>query len=271
MKIRFLILGLLLWTSPAFAQSDMVDIRTAVVWNSPGDVASWPATTSITSLTMRPSSAPEPGLSFAFSARSTWPDYTPPGWDGPLQYTVWAGVKINGVWNISGIIQMWRERAATGAPLLTDFARNWVYDGRWGAMQGYQPSIGEAYMIRPGAGYMAMRGGFNKTTYAEFVKAMRELKAQGMQQLVIDLLAGSLGFNASQLAAVHADSHDCGFLQTLGDPSFLGFRRLEAHAHGQFSASRLGHDNVTVHPDALVIVNIGSHLHVGQRINQRSP
>ena len=50
-----------------------------------------------------------------------------------------------------------------------------------------QPSISEAYMIRPGVGYIAMRGGFNQTTYAEFIQAMGELKAQGMKQLVLDL------------------------------------------------------------------------------------
>jgi carboxyl-terminal processing protease len=50
-----------------------------------------------------------------------------------------------------------------------------------------QPSISEAYMIRPGVGYLALRGGFNTTTYGEFVQAMRELKVQGMQQLIIDL------------------------------------------------------------------------------------
>jgi len=50
-----------------------------------------------------------------------------------------------------------------------------------------QPSISEAYMIRPGVGYIAMRGGFNTTTYGEFVSAMRDLKAAGMQQLVLDL------------------------------------------------------------------------------------
>lgn len=50
-----------------------------------------------------------------------------------------------------------------------------------------QPSIAEFYMIRPGVGYLAMRGGFNQTTYAEFVQAMQNLKAQGMKQLVLDL------------------------------------------------------------------------------------
>lgn len=50
-----------------------------------------------------------------------------------------------------------------------------------------QPSIPEAYMIRPGIGYISMTGGFNQTTYAEFVDAMKRLKAQGMKELVLDL------------------------------------------------------------------------------------
>lgn len=50
-----------------------------------------------------------------------------------------------------------------------------------------QPSIAEAYMIRPGVGYIAMTGGFNQTTYGEFAEAMRSLKAKGMKQLVLDL------------------------------------------------------------------------------------
>lgn len=50
-----------------------------------------------------------------------------------------------------------------------------------------QPSISESYMIRPGVGYIVMNGGFNQTTYAEFTDAMKSLKGQGMQQLIIDL------------------------------------------------------------------------------------
>ncbi len=50
-----------------------------------------------------------------------------------------------------------------------------------------QPSIPEAYIIRPGIGYIAMTGGFNQTTSAEFAEAMQELKTQGMKQLVLDL------------------------------------------------------------------------------------
>jgi carboxyl-terminal processing protease len=50
-----------------------------------------------------------------------------------------------------------------------------------------QPSIPEAYMIRPGIGYIAMTGGFNLTTGDEFEAAMEKLHSLGMNMLVIDL------------------------------------------------------------------------------------
>lgn len=69
------------------------------------------------------------------------------------------------------------ERYATGKRETVDIVRDAVS----------QPSIAEAYMIRPGVGYIAMTGGFNQTTYAEFSSAMKSLKAHGMKQLVLDL------------------------------------------------------------------------------------
>jgi carboxyl-terminal processing protease len=50
-----------------------------------------------------------------------------------------------------------------------------------------QPSIPEAYMIRPGVGYVAMTGGFNTTTADEFRVALDKLHEQGMQMLILDL------------------------------------------------------------------------------------
>jgi carboxyl-terminal processing protease len=50
-----------------------------------------------------------------------------------------------------------------------------------------QPSIPEAYMIRPGIGYIAMTGGFNQTTFNEFRQALETLKSEGMEKLIIDL------------------------------------------------------------------------------------
>ncbi len=123
----------------ACAGSDQMNLGTAHVYNSPPDVASWAVTGCIQQLTMSSSA----GLSFQFSTYNSWPDYTPPGWDGPLEYTVWAVVNQGGTWNTSGFIQMWRGRPSTGGPILSDFARNWAYDSRWGPMAGYQPHAGE--------------------------------------------------------------------------------------------------------------------------------
>lgn len=49
------------------------------------------------------------------------------------------------------------------------------------------PSIAQAYMLRPGVGYVAMTGGFNLTTADEFDQALRFLHNKGMNMLVLDL------------------------------------------------------------------------------------
>ncbi len=69
------------------------------------------------------------------------------------------------------------ERHATGKREIVDITRDAVS----------QPSVQEAYMIRPDTGYIAMTGGFNQTTYAEFAEVMKSLKGKGMKQLVLDL------------------------------------------------------------------------------------
>jgi hypothetical protein len=121
------------------APGDAMSLGVAAVYNSPSDIASWAVTSRITRVDMSPGA----GLNLEFTTKASWPDYTPPGWDGPLQYTVWAVVNVSGRWYTSGFIQMWRGRASTGAPILSEFARNWAYDSRWGPMMGYQPRAGE--------------------------------------------------------------------------------------------------------------------------------
>jgi carboxyl-terminal processing protease len=49
------------------------------------------------------------------------------------------------------------------------------------------PSIPQAYMIRPGVGYVAMTGGFNLTTADEFQEALQDLHSRGMTTLILDL------------------------------------------------------------------------------------
>ena len=67
-----------------------------------------------------------------------------------------------------------------------------------------QPSIPEYYMIRPGVGYISMTVGFYQTTANEFREAMRELKAEGMTQLVVDLRnnGGGLVREANNIANI---------------------------------------------------------------------
>jgi carboxyl-terminal processing protease len=49
------------------------------------------------------------------------------------------------------------------------------------------PSVPEAYMIRPGVGYVAMTGGFHTTTADEFQAALTDLHKKGMNTLILDL------------------------------------------------------------------------------------
>ena len=48
-------------------------------------------------------------------------------------------------------------------------------------------TIRNAYMIRPGTGYIGLTGGFARTSDEELAKAMKQLEQQGMRQLVLDL------------------------------------------------------------------------------------
>ncbi len=50
-----------------------------------------------------------------------------------------------------------------------------------------QPSIPDAYMLRPGVGYIDMSEGFNYTTLDELSIALADLHTQGMTSLILDL------------------------------------------------------------------------------------
>ncbi|MEJ7624921.1 MAG: S41 family peptidase [Pyrinomonadaceae bacterium] len=50
-----------------------------------------------------------------------------------------------------------------------------------------QPSILDAYFLRPGIGYIDLTEGFSYTTAAEFDASVRDLKRRGMNSLILDL------------------------------------------------------------------------------------
>ncbi|HEY7784599.1 MAG TPA: S41 family peptidase [Pyrinomonadaceae bacterium] len=69
------------------------------------------------------------------------------------------------------------ERADSEAPLYFTIVRDSVP----------LPSIRNAYMVRPGTGYIGLTGGFQQTSDEELREAIKKLKSQGMRQLILDL------------------------------------------------------------------------------------
>jgi carboxyl-terminal processing protease len=69
------------------------------------------------------------------------------------------------------------ERAGSAAPMYFTIVRDAVP----------LPTIRNAYMIRPGTGYIGLTGGFQRSSDDELSKAMKRLQEQGMRQLVLDL------------------------------------------------------------------------------------
>lgn len=57
-----------------------------------------------------------------------------------------------------------------------------------------QPSIPDAYLLRPGVGYIDMTRGFNYTTTDELQGALDDLHSKGMTSLVLDLRSNPGGF-----------------------------------------------------------------------------
>jgi carboxyl-terminal processing protease len=57
-----------------------------------------------------------------------------------------------------------------------------------------QPSIPDAYMLKPGVGYIDMTRGFNYTTTDELIEALDHLHQKGMKSLVLDLRNNPGGF-----------------------------------------------------------------------------
>ncbi len=69
------------------------------------------------------------------------------------------------------------ERAGASAPLFFTVVRAFVP----------QPSIRNAFLVRPGVGYIGLTGGFTKTTGDELKETLAKLGKEGARQIVLDL------------------------------------------------------------------------------------
>lgn len=122
--------------------SDAIDLNSVIITaGSPKDVANWAITTTITGMDFRGD-----GVRVDFSKKDgpgRWPDVVPPGWDGPLQYTLWMVVYIDGRWYTSGGAEYWYGLDRQGGSP-NEFAYNWYYSPAvWGPLANHQPANGE--------------------------------------------------------------------------------------------------------------------------------
>jgi hypothetical protein len=121
--------------------TDGIDLHQVVVTGgSPSDVANWPITTAITAMDFGN------GVRVDFDKKdgpNRWPDVTPAGWDGPIQYTIWMVTNVGGQWYTSGGVEYWYGLDRSGGPA-SQFAYNWYYSAAvWGPLANHQPGNGE--------------------------------------------------------------------------------------------------------------------------------
>jgi len=134
--------------------ADTIDLSLARIVNAP-DVRGWNQTAKITSISFDGSVT---RVDFdKKDGAGRWPDVTPPGWDGPLQYTLWLFLKIGTQWVGSAFIQFWHGRDGSGSPQDPDvpslYHSHWYYGTRWSPMNDHGPiAAGEhiGFMVTSG-------------------------------------------------------------------------------------------------------------------------
>lgn len=101
------------------------------------------------------------------------------------------------------------------------------------------PSIAQAYMLKPGVGYVAMTGGFNLTTADEFDQALKELHGKGMNMLVLDLRGNRGGLLIQAVRVAN---------------TFLQRGQMIVSQSGRFRDSSQSYAAVNENPDNVAVV-----------------
>jgi carboxyl-terminal processing protease len=101
------------------------------------------------------------------------------------------------------------------------------------------PSIAQAYMLKPGVGYVAMTGGFNLTTADEFDQALKELHSRGMNMLVLDLRGNRGGLLIQAVRVAN---------------TFLQRGQMIVSQRGRFRDSSQSYAAVNENPDNVAVV-----------------
>lgn len=148
-------------TTPYSATGNFVaqsfNIATATFWDNPPDTGTWPVGGRITSIEFVPNVA----MRVEFDRRegpNRWPDVIPPGWSGPLQYTLGMCRNINNEWHCSAVVQFWFGRSINETGPASRFWREWWYDGaRWGPLAEVRPREGETVGVFAASGDLRLR------------------------------------------------------------------------------------------------------------------
>ncbi len=121
--------------------ADGLSLGSAIVTGGAApDVASWPVTTTISQLVLGPGAY----CRVEFDAKSRWPESTPPGWAGGIQYTLWMVRNVGGQLYTSGGIEFWIGRGTDACGPVTDYIPNWFYSvGQWGPLASGPLAAGE--------------------------------------------------------------------------------------------------------------------------------
>ena len=101
------------------------------------------------------------------------------------------------------------------------------------------PSIAQAYMLRPGVGYVGMTGGFNLTTADEFDQALKFLHGKGMNMLVLDLRGNRGGLLIQAVRVAN---------------TFLQRGQMIVSQKGRFRDSSQSYAAVNENPDSVPVV-----------------
>ncbi len=122
--------------------SDAFNVAEAQIVNSPSDIASWPVTAAITSLSFGTDGQTRVEFS-KHHGEGRWPDVIPPGFEGPIQFTLWLFVQIGGKWVGSGFQEFWESRKGTGSVDDPDvpsvYNLHWYYAERWSPIYNHGP------------------------------------------------------------------------------------------------------------------------------------
>jgi hypothetical protein len=145
-----LVACLLSLAAPAFAQ-DMIDPSTIQIVNAP-DFRGWKVAGRFSEITAQPGSVTfvVDGQSCDRTPQSCWPIVNAS--IGPIQFTIWLFVQINGQWVGSAFIEGVNNYNTTVGDNFGDYARDWYYCCRWNPMTGHVIQDGETIGFMFGGG-----------------------------------------------------------------------------------------------------------------------